>query len=86
MIIAAGIWGGIGIVFTICLLLMHLLRQTSLGHPYMHPIFPTRWRDMIDTVIRLPFPLLSARSTFTRTVNKQRFNKNKAKQKKDIDE
>lgn len=86
MIIAAGIWGGIGIVFTICLLLMHLLRQTSLGHPYMHPIFPPRWRDMVDTVIRLPFPLLSGRSTFTRTPNKQRFNKKKAKQKKDIDE
>ncbi|MEC0232370.1 spore germination protein [Paenibacillus alba] len=86
MIIAAGIWGGIGIVFTICLVLIHLLRQTSLGHPYMHPIFPPRWRDMMDTVFRLPFPSLSGRSTFTRTPNKQRFNRDQAKQKKDIDE
>ncbi|UKS30889.1 spore germination protein [Paenibacillus sp. HWE-109] len=86
MIIAAGIWGGIGIVFTISLLIIHLLRQTSLGHPYLHPIFPPRWRDLMDTVFRLPFPMLSGRSTFTRMPNKQRFNKEQAKQKKDIDE
>ncbi|GFZ88702.1 spore germination protein [Paenibacillus marchantiophytorum] len=86
MIITAGIWGGIGIVFTISLLIIHLLRQTSLGHPYLHPIFPPRWRDLMDTVFRLPFPMLSGRSTFTRMPNKQRFNKEQAKQKKDIDE
>ncbi|MFD0693106.1 spore germination protein [Paenibacillus sp. GCM10027628] len=86
MIIAAGIWGGVGIMFSLCFLLIHLLRQTSLGHPYMHPIFPPRWRDMMDTVVRLPFPWLSGRSNFTRNEDKPRFNRSQAKHKKDIDE
>lgn len=86
MIVVAGIWGGIGIMFAACLLLIHLLRQTSVGHPYLQPIYPLRWRELMDSVIRLPFPYLSSRSNANRSIDKQRFNPQKAAQKKDIDE
>lgn len=86
IIIAAGIWGGIGIMFGTCLLLLHLLRQTSLGHPYLHPLYPLRVASLKSSVIRLPFSLLSQRLGLVRSKDQQRFDPHKAKKKKDIDE
>ncbi|MDK8180522.1 spore germination protein [Paenibacillus sp. UMB4589-SE434] len=53
IIVFAGLWGVIGIVFMTALIIIHLLKMTSLGRPYMYPIFPFRvkeiWRDMLVT-------------------------------------
>ncbi len=85
MILLAGIWGGIGIMLGICFLIIHLLRQTSIGRPYFEPIYPLRMNDLKDSMVRMPFSVLAKRPYITRGKDKSRFNPSKAT-KKDIDE
>ncbi|MDF2904589.1 MAG: spore germination protein, partial [Bacillus sp. (in: firmicutes)] len=82
----AELWGLVGIVFCFCLLMTHLLRLKSLGRPFLEPIYPPRMADIKDAFVRLSFSQLSARPSYLRTEKPDRFNKQKAKKKKDIDE
>lgn len=82
----AQIWGMLGIVFCFCILTAHLLRLTSLGRPFLAPIYPLRIKDMKDSVIRSPLQNMSRRPSVLRTQNPNRFNSKKAKHNKDIDE
>ncbi|MFO1445249.1 spore germination protein [Bacillus sp. Bva_UNVM-123] len=86
ILLFAELWGLLGIVFAFCIMLTHLLRLTSLGRPFLEPIFPPRLHDLKDSLIRLPFNKQSLRPIFLRTNKSKRFNKEKAKLKKDIDE
>ncbi|MGR3763077.1 spore germination protein [Rossellomorea sp. NS-SX7] len=54
IIILAGFWGFYGTMFAFCFLLIHLLRQSSLGSPFMAPFYPVRLRDWANSVVRLP--------------------------------
>lgn len=85
-ILFAQLWGLIGVAFCTSLLLTHLLRLTSLGRPYLEPIYPPRISDYKDTFIRLPFSYQAKLPKFTNTQTKFRFNPFKAKVRKDIDE
>ncbi|MEH7344159.1 spore germination protein [Bacillus sp. JJ1532] len=82
----AEFWGLLGIVFCFCIMLTHLIRLTSLGRPFLEPIYPLRVKDLKDTIIRLPFSKDTTRPYLLRTKNPVRFNKEKANTKKDIDE
>jgi hypothetical protein len=82
----AQLWGLVGVVLCFCFLLVHLVRLTSLGRPFLEPIYPPRWADLQDAFIRLPFSSQSKRPTLLRTKDSKRFNKKQAKEKKDIDE
>lgn len=82
----AELWGLLGITVAFCFLLTHLLRLTSLGFPFLEPIFPFRLRDFKDALFRLPFKNQANRPQFLRTLDPGRFSKKKAKKKKDIDE
>lgn len=62
IIILAGLWGYYGIMLALCILLIHLLRQTSLGAPYMAPFYPPRIKEMGDSLIRLPYPFIIRKS------------------------
>lgn len=86
ILLFAELWGLLGIVFAFCILLTHLLRLTSLGRPFLEPIFPPRFQDLKDSFIRLPFAKQSLRPIYLRTKDRVRFNEGKAKMKKDIDE
>ncbi len=86
IIILAGIWGGIGIMFGLTFLIIHLLRQTSMGSPYLSPIYPFRFNDFKDSLVRFPIPFLSKRPTFARAKDKGKFNRKRAMEKADIDE
>ena len=66
-ILAAGIWGLIGINLMMCFFIIHLLRLTSLNRPYLEPLFPPRLYDYRDTLIRSPFKFLKKRPYFTQT-------------------
>ncbi|MFC7687011.1 spore germination protein [Ureibacillus sp. GCM10028918] len=66
IIILAGFWGFYGVMLGFCFLMLHLLRQSSLGAPYMAPIYPPRWRDWSDSFIRLPLPLIKRQSVNAR--------------------
>ncbi|MCA1031572.1 spore germination protein [Bacillus timonensis] len=85
-LIFAEIWGLVGIVFCFSLMLTHLIRLTSLGRPFLEPIYPPRVTDLKDAFIRMPFSKLYNRPTVLRTQQPQRFSEKKAEEKKDIDE
>lgn len=85
-LIMADKWGLLGITIALCFLLIHLLRLTSLGFPFMEPIFPLRIRDFRDALFRLPFKSQANRPQFLRTDDSNRFSREKASRKKDIDE
>ncbi len=85
-LVMAELWGILGITIAFCFLLIHLLRLTSLGFPFMDPIFPFRAYDFRDALLRLPFKSQYSRPQFLRTDHITRVRKEKAYQKKDIDE
>lgn len=82
----AQFWGVLGILFCFCILIAHLLRLTSLGRPFLAPIYPLRLADMKDTLIRAPLQKMYRRPHVLRTQKPKRFNKKKAENPKDIDE
>lgn len=53
-IISAGIFGLYGQMIAFAWLIQHLLSLTSLGTPYMTPMIPRKWSDLLDSVVRLP--------------------------------
>ncbi|MFC2947907.1 spore germination protein [Virgibacillus sediminis] len=85
MIILAGSLGIFGIMYGICLLLIHLLKIKSLGRPYLTPVYPFRAKDFNKIVFRLPPQFQGRRFASYRPKDKRRLNKKKSAAKKDID-
>ncbi|MCL6573103.1 MAG: spore germination protein [Bacillus sp. (in: Bacteria)] len=86
IIILAGIWGGIGIMLAFCFLLIHLLKLTSLGRPYLMPVYPFSWKDLGYSFFKFPPQFSSRRPVTNNTVDNKRFTKQKGLEKKDVDE
>lgn len=74
IIILAGFWGFYGIMLAFCFILIHLLRQSSMGAPYLSPFYPPRLKDMRNSIIRMPIPFTAKRPTLTRPKNEEKFN------------
>jgi hypothetical protein len=85
-LIFAQMYGLLGIVLCFCFLTTHLLRLTSLGRPFLVPVYPPRSRDLKDAIIRFPFSTLSKRPMALRTKQPDKFSTKKARQRHDIDE
>ncbi|CAM4226962.1 spore germination protein [Paenibacillus endophyticus] len=79
LIVLASLWGGLGIMIGLMLILGHLLRLKSLGSPYIVPLFPFRHKSFNDSFIRSSFTFLSHRLSFTRPLSKKRFTVQKNK-------
>lgn len=58
---SASMFGILGVTLPSMLLLIHLCKLTSFGHPYFSPVAPFRLKDLKDTVIRMPVWLLNTR-------------------------
>lgn len=82
IIILAGFWGFYGIMLAFCFILIHLLRQTSLGSPYMSPFYPPRMKEVRDSIIRLPIPLTAKRPALTRPKDENKFEPESVKPEK----
>ncbi|WP_102349107.1 spore germination protein [Bacillus sp. Marseille-P3661] len=82
----AHVWGLVGIVLCFAFLLTHLIRLTSLGRPFLEPLYPPRLADLKDAFIRLPFSQQSKRPFELQVNDQPRFSEKKAINKKDIDE
>ncbi|WP_067724934.1 spore germination protein [Oceanobacillus damuensis] len=85
MILLAGMLGLIGMMFGLCFLLIHLLRVTTLGRPYLSPIYPFRMQDINKVLFRLPQAFQGKRFASFMPKDLIRFGKYASK-KKDIDE
>lgn len=85
MILLSGLLGAVGIVAGFSFLASHLLRQKSLGRPYMYPVFPVRFSDWKNSLIRAPLSLLPRRLMFFTPKQKMRFDPERGRQKEDID-
>lgn len=66
IIILAGFWGYYGIMLALCFILIHLLKQTSLGTPYLSPFYPPRISSWGDAIIRFPYRAIKRKSPGTR--------------------
>ncbi|MBA2939084.1 spore germination protein [Paenibacillus sp. CGMCC 1.16610] len=64
IIISAGLLGLFGMVFSTTLLVIHLLRLTSAGHPYFYPPYDIKEKNKRDGILRIPFPMAPKRSVF----------------------
>lgn len=73
LILLAGLWGFYGIMLGFCFILVHLLRQTSLGSPYTAPFYPPRLIDWRDSIVRFPLPFTFKRPSNTRPENKDKY-------------
>ncbi|MDQ0243797.1 hypothetical protein J2S09_001342 [Bacillus fengqiuensis] len=80
-LIFAQILGLVGIMICSLFVLSHLMRLTSLGRPYLEPIYPPRLKDLKDSIIRLPFTTFTNRPVFLQTESKERFKPQQKKQK-----
>jgi hypothetical protein len=86
VIMMAGLYGGVGIMFCLCFILIHLLKVTTLGRPYLTPIYPFRFSDWKYSIFRLPYQFLVQRPVSNRPGDSTRIPEKKIKQKKDVDE
>ena len=86
MILLAGLYGLIGMMFGICFLLIHLLKLTSLGRPYLTPVYPLKLKDFNKVFFRSPPNRNYNRATMYRQSDPVRYSKKKAMKKRDIDE
>jgi spore germination protein KA len=61
MMIAAATFGFVGIVFGVMALLIHLCKLESFGSPYFAPMAPFRWKDLKDSIVRMPVWKMNSR-------------------------
>ncbi|MFT8317269.1 MAG: spore germination protein [Sporolactobacillus sp.] len=90
-IISAQVLGLLGVALCFTFFVCHLIKLTSLGRPYIEPIFPLRITDMKDAYIHLPLNFQNQRPLFLRPgdinrVNSKRVMEKKGKRSPDIDE
>lgn len=86
MILLAGLHGIIGIMFGFIFLMIHLLRLTSLGRPYLAPVYPFRLTDFKNVFFRPPPQKHGKRASMYRPKDRFRYSKVNASKKRDIDE
>ena len=61
LVLVASLFGGIGIMFGLMGILIHLCSLRSFGVPYLAPFAPLVLRDLKDSIIRAPWWFLTTR-------------------------
>jgi hypothetical protein len=79
----AQLWGIIGISLCFSYILAHLLKLTSVGRPYLAPVYPFRVTDLKDALFRLPFNRQGKRPIQMRPEDSVRFNQKRTLAKRD---
>ncbi|SEP78322.1 spore germination protein [Piscibacillus halophilus] len=86
LIIMAGLWGVIGIFYSYALILIHVVKLQSLKRPYFSPIYPFRYKDLDNSILRLPFLQSNYRAASNMPKDKKRFEEPSNTKKRDIEE
>lgn len=82
-VLFAQLWGIVGVSLCFAAILAHLLKLTSIGRPYLAPVYPLRITDLKDALFRLPFNRQSRRPIQMRPEDPNRFNKARTLEKRD---
>ncbi|MEH7390274.1 spore germination protein [Bacillus sp. JJ1474] len=82
-LVFAQIWGLIGIAVFFAFMVGHLLNLTSLGRPFIEPIFPPRLSDLKDAFFRMPFNRQAKRPMYQRPEDPMRANPTRLNEKND---
>ncbi|WP_243291714.1 spore germination protein [Bacillus sp. FJAT-47783] len=61
LMLGAAVLGYLGIVLILMFLLMHLCKLETFGSPYFAPFAPFRWKDVKDTIVRMPVFMMKTR-------------------------
>ncbi|GGK08365.1 spore germination protein [Lentibacillus kapialis] len=85
MMILAGLFGLIGIMYGACFLVIHLVKLQSLGRPYLAPVYPFRMKDLNKALFRLPLQFQNRRFLSFRPKEPYRYNRQEARRKHDVD-
>lgn len=76
LLIISSIFGIVGFAVGISMIVIHLLSLESLGQPYLMPIFPLKFSDFKDSILRLPVQFMKKRPHIAKPVNAERGRKN----------
>ncbi|NYF25472.1 spore germination protein [Sporosarcina sp. JAI121] len=57
-ILSAGFFGLYGQMIAFAWLIYHLVNLTSLGTPFMSPVIPRKWTDLLDSIVLAPTSFL----------------------------
>ncbi|MFD0681357.1 MULTISPECIES: spore germination protein [unclassified Paenibacillus] len=79
MMLAASMFGIVGIIIGLMTLIAHLIALESLGTPYGSPFAPVRYADWKDTFVRLPLWSMLKRPLSARAVQLKRQGSNRPK-------
>ncbi|MFC5451028.1 spore germination protein [Paenibacillus aestuarii] len=79
MMIAASMFGIVGIIIAFMTMIGHLIALESLGTPYGTPFAPVRFSDWKDSFVRLPLWKMGKRPLGTRATQSQRQGPNRPK-------
>lgn len=86
-IIMSALFGGLGIILGIIILLIHLFNLKSFGTPYMVPLFPFRINNFKDSFLRLSYKKINERVEYLYPKIKIKYSpKEREKSKEDIDD
>ncbi|MBS2969152.1 spore germination protein [Metabacillus sp. KIGAM252] len=85
-IIGGQLWGIFGVFLCFGFFICHILSLTSFGRPYIAPVYPLRWRDLKDSLFRLPFSVQNTRPVQMRSQDPVRFHRPSKQRKPDIEE
>ncbi|NOU91712.1 spore germination protein [Paenibacillus sp. LMG 31456] len=77
MMLAASLFGIVGIIIGLMTLIGHLIALESLGTPYGSPFAPVRYSDWKDTFVRLPLWTMIKRPLSARAVQLKRQGSNR---------
>jgi len=69
-ILGAGFFGLYGQMIAFAWLFHHLLSLTSLSTPFLTPLIPRKWTDLLDSVVRMPTIILKHKPGITRAQTK----------------
>ncbi|WP_338554766.1 spore germination protein [Paenibacillus sp. KS-LC4] len=68
----AGMFGLLGLMLGVIAIIIHLCSIRSLGVPYLQPLAPMKWSEMLDTLMRAPIWKNRKRPSFTGRKNEIR--------------
>ncbi|SDC32915.1 spore germination protein KA [Shouchella lonarensis] len=73
IMLLAAMFGFIGIIFGLIIMLMQLCKQESFGVAYFYPIAPFKWNGLKDAFIRVPLWLMKRRPLDAKPKKRFRF-------------